>query len=75
VQAGTPAATPRYVTELDPGVRLRGFVPVEVLASQIAVERASPARGPEAPPVTSTATLGPADALTARMTLFGDTEA
>jgi hypothetical protein len=67
---GSEAEAPRFVAELDPGVRLRGFVPVELVA----------APGPDAiaPPVKSTiptSAFDPIDGWTNRSTLFGDAEA
>jgi hypothetical protein len=64
---------PRVAAEVDPGVRLRGFVPVELVARSSANAVAAPlARPPAAVPVPG---FDPAGGWTDRTTLFGDAEA
>ncbi len=61
---GTETVPPRIVAEVDPGVRLRGFVPVELARRDPdAVVAAIP------PPV-----FDPSDGWANRATLFGDAE-
>jgi hypothetical protein len=67
---GTEAELPHFVTEVDPGVRLRGFVPVELVA----------ATGPDpvasAPsPTVPVQAFDPSAGWANRTTLFGDAEA
>jgi len=71
---GTATEPPHVVAELDPGVRLRGFVPVEL------VPRSGPgaeAPAPDAPSAAATPGLAfdPSEGWTNRTTLFGDAEA
>jgi hypothetical protein len=69
----TEAEPPRFVAEVDPGVRLRGFVPVE-LEIRSAKALASPIARPPSTAVIPGAAFDPADGWTDRTTLFGDAE-
>jgi len=71
---GTEAEPPRFVAEVDPGVRLRGFVPVELVAGSSANAVTPPAATPGAAALPGPA-FAPADGWTNRTTLFGDAEA
>jgi hypothetical protein len=72
---GAETEPPRIVTELDPGVRLRGFVPVELAAGRSlgAVTAATVAK-PASPPIPGPA-FDSAEGWTNRTSLFGDAEA
>lgn len=71
----TETEPPRFVAELDPGVRLRGFVPVELTArSSLGVVTPATVEKPSAPAIPVPA-VDPADRWTQRTTLFGDAEA
>lgn len=72
---GTETEPPRFVAEVDPGVRLRGFVPVE-LAARSSLGAVTPATvaNPATPAIPAPA-LDPSDGWTHRTTLFGDAEA
>ena len=72
---GTETEPPRFVAELDPGVRLRGFVPVE-LAARSSLGAVTPATMAKlAAPAIPAPAFDPADDWTHRTTLFGDAEA
>jgi hypothetical protein len=71
---GTEAEAPRFVAEIDPGVRLRGFVPVELVARSNTNAGAPSGTDPSLTAVPGLA-FDPADGWANRTTLFGDAEA
>jgi hypothetical protein len=71
---GTEAEPQRSVAEVDPGVRLRGFVPVELVAGSNVNADTPPAAAPGAAALRGPV-FDPADGWTNRATLFGDAEA
>jgi hypothetical protein len=71
---GTEAEAPRFAAEVDPGVRLRGFVPVELVARSN-TSAVAPLAGAPSGAVVPGLAFDPADGWTNRTTLFGDAEA
>ncbi len=69
---GTETEPPRIVGEIDPGVRLRGFVPVELVVRGPDAVQAAAVRPAAAIPMPVVDT---SDGWTNRTTLFGDAEA
>jgi hypothetical protein len=71
---GTESEPPYVVTEVDPGVRLRGFVPVELVA-RAGPSAATPASDAQSAAAVPGVAFDPSDGWTNRTTLFGDAEA
>ena len=71
---GAEAEPPRFVAEVDPGVRLRGFVPVELVARSN-VNAVTPPAATQGAAALPGPAFDPADGWTNRTTLFGDAEA